>query len=141
MDGARRLEQAADIIEIQQLAFAYAISADSKDPEQMASLFAERTGEDGQTMTRQMLAERYRSSFVRGPWSILSVSNHLIEISGDDPDRATGTVYCRCECEFNDRWLTQQIVYLDQYLREDSVWRFFTRKPTTRPRLIRVFPG
>jgi hypothetical protein len=128
LDKARRLEWAADIIEIQQLAFRYAISADSKDPERMASLFAERIGEDGQPVTREALAERYRRSFVRSPLSILSVSNHVVDPDQGDPDRAIGTVYCRCETEYDERWLIQQIVYLDEYVREQGVWRFYTRK-------------
>jgi SnoaL-like domain len=128
MDQAKRLEWAADIIEIQQLAFRYAISADSKDPQRMASLFVERIGADGQKVTRAMLAERYAKSFARSPLSILSVSNHAVELVCGDPDRATGTVYCRCETEFEGHWLIQQIVYLDEYVREDGAWHFLTRK-------------
>jgi hypothetical protein len=47
------------------------------------------------------------------------LANHLIDIDPKDPDRATGTVYCRCEAEieFGKRWLIQQIVYHDKYVR------------------------
>jgi len=127
---SRRLtaEQVGDVLAIQQLAFRYAISADSKDPEAMAALFVERPGADGAVVTRAQLVERFSNSFSRGAWSILSVSNHLVEFDASDRNRATGTVYCRCECEFQDEWLIQQIVYLDEYVCQNDYWRFWKRK-------------
>ncbi len=126
----RRLtpQQAADMIAIQQLAFRYAISADSKDPQAMAGLYAERPGADGKVIRRVDLVERFTLSFSRGPQSILNVGNHLIELDASDPNRATGTVYARCECEFEGDWLIQQIVYLDEYVCKDDVWYFWSRK-------------
>lgn len=128
MEAARRLEWAVDMLEIQQLAYRYAISADSKDAETMASLFADITGDDGHGMTHDQLVSRFTHSFSRSPMTILNVGNHLIDMDPDDPDRAQGTVYCRCEAEFNGSWLIQQICYLDRYIRQDGQWRFWTRK-------------
>jgi hypothetical protein len=45
-----------------------------------------------------------------------------------DPDRADGTVYCRCEAEWKETWLIQQIVYLDKYIRQNGKWLFLRRK-------------
>jgi hypothetical protein len=123
-----RLEWAADVVEIQQLAYRYAISADSKDPETMASLYAETAISNGFEMTRPQLVEKFARSFSGSPQSILNVGNHLVERDPDDPDRATGTVYCRCEAEVDGEWLVQQIVYMDSYVRENGAWRFANRK-------------
>jgi SnoaL-like protein len=121
-------QQAADIIAIQQLAFRYSISADSKDPQTLASLYVERPGTDGRMITRADLIGRFTRSFRRSSRSILNVGTHLVELDPDDPNRATGTVYARCECEFEGEWLIQQIVYLDEYVCENDVWYFWSRK-------------
>jgi len=123
----KRLEWAADVVEIQQLAFRYAICADSKDPEGMASLFARDAKLGDVSLTRDELVERFANSFSQSPICILNVGNHLVETHPDDPDRAKGTVYCRCEAEWNGTWLIQQIVYLDEYVREDGKWLFWKR--------------
>jgi hypothetical protein len=123
-----RLEWVADVVEIQQLAYRYAIAADSKDPEMMVSLFADGAALGGHAMTRAELIERFANSFSQSPQGILNVGNHLVEADPDDLDRATGTVYCRCEAEWNGTWLVQQIVYFDSYVRENGAWRFSKRK-------------
>ena len=123
-----RLEWAADIVEIQQLAYRYAIAADSKDPETMVGLFAEGADLAGRHMTREQLVERFSNSFSNSPQSILNVGNHLVECDPEDPDKATGTVYCRCEGEVDGEWLVQQIVYFDAYVREAGQWRFQSRR-------------
>lgn len=128
MERNSRLEWAADVVEIQQLAYRYAISADSKNPEMMASLFAENCISNDVAMTRDQVREKFAVSFSASPQAILNVGNHLVEIDLDDPDRATGTVYCRCEAEWKGEWLIQQIVYLDSYVREDGAWRFKERR-------------
>lgn len=123
-----RLEWAADVVEIQQLAYRYAIAADSKDPEAMISLFAAGADLAGRQMTHEQLVERFSNSFSKSPQSILNVGNHLVETDANDPDRATGTVYCRCEGEVDGAWLIQQIVYFDAYVRENGAWRFQSRR-------------
>lgn len=128
MDPEKRLLWAADVVEIQQLAYRYAIYADSKDVKGMASLFAERTGSNGKPGTRKSLMARFAGSFSRSPQSILSVGNHLVEMDPNDIDRAEGTVYCRAEVEMGETWLIQQIVYFDKYVREHDKWLFWSRK-------------
>lgn len=127
MADSKRLEWAADVIEIQQLAYSYAIAADSKDPERMAENFVDPAVLGNRTMGRAELTERFASSFKSSPICILNVGNHLVEFDPDDPDRATGTVYCRCEAEWNGSWLIQQIVYLDEYARQNGKWLFSKR--------------
>ncbi len=127
MSERERLEWAADVVEIQQLAFRYAIYGDMKDPDQMASLFTDRASLGAHSYTRSELVERFTNSFRGSPLCILNVGNHLVDIDTNDPDRAEGTVYCRCEAEWNGQWLIQQIVYLDKYAREDGKWLFAKR--------------
>jgi hypothetical protein len=125
-----RLAWAADITEIRQLACRYAISADSKNPAMMASCYAdpcERSGR-GERMTRAEVQAHFAKAFAFVPMMILHLGNHLIEIDPDNPDRATGTVYSRCEAEAGETWLIQQIVYHDVYVRQDGGWRFWSRK-------------
>lgn len=127
MDRNARLEWTADVVEIQQLAFRYAISADSKDPAAMAALFVEPTRLGDVTLNREELVARFTNSFKSSPICILNVGNHLVEIDPDDPDRASGTAYCRCEAEWQGKWLIQQIVYLDEYARVGGKWLFSSR--------------
>lgn len=128
MEASKRLEWAADVVEIQQLAYRYAICADSKDPETMASLFVDPVELGDYTLSREDLVERFTNSFRGSPICILNVGNHLVDMVPGDPDRATGTVYCRCEAEWNGKWLIQQIVYVDEYLRQEGKWLFSKRR-------------
>jgi hypothetical protein len=123
----KRLEQAADIVEIQQLAYRYAIGADSKNPEMIAGCYADPSVRHGKTYTRAQLVEAFANSLGKSPMGILNVGTHLIELDPDDPDRATGTVYCRGEIEQGDVWLIQQICYHDIYTRIDGRWYFASR--------------
>jgi hypothetical protein len=126
--STNRLEWAADVVEIQQLAFRYAIAADSKDPEAMAALFLVPAELGDVTLTREQLVERFTNSFKASPMTILNVGTHLVETDPADADRAAGTVYCRCEAEWQGKWLIQQIVYLDEYAREQGKWLFAKRR-------------
>jgi len=128
MNNEQRLAWAADVVEIQQLAYRYAICADSKDPDGMAALFTDPTMLGDHTLTRAEIVERFTQSFKQSPFTILNVGNHLVDIDPADPDGAEGTVYCRCEAEFKGSWLIQQIVYLDAYTRETGKWLFLRRR-------------
>ena len=126
MDTAR-LEAIADYVEIQQLAYRYAVSVDSRDIATLASLFAETEQPDGARVTRGQIAQRFGALIGRSPLTILNVGNHVIDLDPQNADRATGTVYCRAEIQDGERWLVQQIVYHDSYVREDGAWLFAAR--------------
>lgn len=128
MKGNRRLEWAADVVEIQQLACRYAIAADSKDPEAMADLFVTPTKLGDVTLDRDELVARMTNSFKGSAMTILNVGTHRVEDDPDDEDRAKGTVYCRCEAEWDGKWLIQQIAYLDEYRRVEGDWLFESRR-------------
>ena len=60
--------------------------------------------------------------------TVLSVTTQVVDPDPDDPDRATGTVYCTAEVEDPDHgWIRQSIVYLDRYERHDGEWYFRAR--------------
>lgn len=126
----KRLQWAADMIEIQQLSYRYAICADSKDAAGIVALYAPTSLRYGEPIEHDELVKRFADSLSKSPLCILNVGNTLIDIDPDDPDRAKGTVYCRCEAEveFGKRWLIQQIVYHDKYVRLDGKWRFAERR-------------
>jgi hypothetical protein len=126
----KRLLWAADMIEIQQLSYRYAICADAKDPAGIVALYAPNSLRYGKPIEHEQLIQRFAHSMTGSAVCILNVGNTLIDMDPDDPDRATGTVYCRCEAEveFGKRWLIQQIVYHDKYVRLDGKWRFAERR-------------
>ena len=111
--------------DIRQLVARYAVAADRRDMDTLASLFVTdvRVGRDatGRTALRQDFERQFRSIGV----SILNVGTHQIDLLG--PDDATGHVYCRAEIEDGDRWIHQAIRYDDTYRREDGTWLFVRR--------------
>ena len=58
------------------------------------------------------------------------IGNHLIELDPENPDRATGHVYCRAEHEQGDNWVIVMVHYSDKYRRDDGTWYFYSRRMT-----------
>jgi hypothetical protein len=56
------------------------------------------------------------------------VGNHLIELDPENPDRATGHVYCRAEHEQGENWVIVMVHYSDKYRRDDGRWYFYSRR-------------
>jgi hypothetical protein len=124
-DGLTPVERAVARDEIRQLACRYALAIDSRDLDLLVSLFVPdvRVGREGRgrDALRLDFVESLRSIGV----SILFVGNHLIDFQ--DPDHATGTVYCRAQIQDGDRWIEQAIQYRDTYQRRDGAWLFVRR--------------
>ncbi len=55
------------------------------------------------------------------------IGNHVIDLDPDDPNRATGVVYCRAEHEFEEQWVVATLLYQDRYVRENGRWCFHER--------------
>ena len=55
------------------------------------------------------------------------MAGHEIDFSADDPDRATGIVYCRAEHEVDDQWIVAMFQYWDVYHRHEGEWYFSER--------------
>jgi hypothetical protein len=60
--------------------------------------------------------------------SVHQICGHRVEFAADEPDRATGSVYCRAEHEVGDRWIVMAIRYLDDYARVGGEWYFSRRR-------------
>jgi ketosteroid isomerase-like protein len=111
--------------EIQQLAYRYALTMDSRDIEGLVGLFVEdvRVGADGRG--RQALRESFDQQLREVGVTILFVGNHVIDF--ESPDEASGHVYCRAELQDGERWIQQAILYRDRYRRCDGRWYFVRR--------------
>lgn len=111
--------------DIRQLVCRYALAIDSRNVDLLVSLFVPdvRVGRDatGHDALRASWLESLGAIGV----SILFVGNHLIDFQ--DPDHATGSVYCRGQIQDGERWIEQAIHYADTYERRDGVWLFVRR--------------
>jgi len=123
---AARLDRVESTLAIQQLPVRYAMAVDSRDFDAWTGLFIEdvncgRHG-SGRAVLKQFI-ERACTGFYR---SVHYVCGHRIDFQ--DPDHATGQVYCRAEHEVGDRWIIMAICYFDSYERRDGEWFFVRRK-------------
>ena len=125
-DLLRRLDRLESRLEIQQLPMRYAMAVDGRDVDEWVRLFVPdvdlgRRGH-GRAALREFIEPQLRW-FRR---SIHQICGHRVEL-GDDPDRASGAVYCRAEHEVGDRWIVMAICYFDEYQRVEGQW-FFRRR-------------
>lgn len=112
--------------QIRQLAYRYALATDSRDLDTLVGLFVDdvQVGRDrrGREALRKDFDRQLRAIGV----TILSVSNHIIDL--DDDDHAHGVVYCRGEIQDGESWVVQAIQYRDTYERRDGLWYFVRRQ-------------
>jgi ketosteroid isomerase-like protein len=124
-DGLTPVERAVARDEIRQLAYHYAWAIDSRDVDQLVSLFVPdvRVGRDrtGREALREFWVESLRAIGV----SILFVGNHIIDFQ--DAQNASGICYCRAQIQDGARWIEQAIQYLDSYECRDGSWLFVRR--------------
>jgi hypothetical protein len=122
-----RVDRALAYEEIRQLAYRYSVSCDSRDIETLVGLWADGAHFGGVPFTKAEIADMFSNMLAAVPLMILNVGNHVIDF--DDADHAHGTVYARCEIEWDAHtWAVQQVVYLDQYVRQEGKWYFLTRE-------------
>ena len=132
-----RLEARIDLLEsldaIRQLPARYALCLDMRDIDAMVTLFCAdvRVGKD--KSGRKALRE-YMDGTLRAPFTGTShhIGGHIIEF--DDPDHAHGIVYSKNEHETpvpggNAEWVIMQMMYADDYVRQDGRWYFARRLP------------
>jgi len=124
-DGLTPQERCIARDEIRQLACRYAAAVDARDLDLLVSLFVPdvRVGRDA--AGRDALRASFEASLAAIGVSILFVGNHLIDF--EDPEHATGGVYCRGQIQDGERWIEQAIHYADRYERRDGVWLFARR--------------
>jgi hypothetical protein len=121
-----RLQHIEALDQIRQLASRYALAVDTRNLDDLASLFVEdvRVGRDEHG--REAIKKWYVRSLERFGTSIHFVGNHVIDFVS--PHAATGVVTCRDELEKGGEWQVGMIQYWDDYIRRDGAWYFKRRK-------------
>lgn len=123
-----RIDRLESLDAIRQLPAKYALALDMRDMEAMVSLFPAdvRVGKDASG--RQAL-RAYMDRTLRSPFTGTShhIGGHVIEF--DDADHAHGIVYSKNEHETGDEWVIMQMMYSDDYVRQDGRWYFARRLP------------
>ncbi|MCP5395271.1 MAG: nuclear transport factor 2 family protein [Sphingomonadaceae bacterium] len=130
--GGLSLEQRIDRLEsldaIRQLPAKYALALDMRDMDAMVSLFPANV-RVGRESSGRLALRAYMDTTLRSPFTGTShhIGGHIIEF--DDPDHAHGVVYSKNEHETGDEWVIMQMMYSDNYVRQDGRWYFARRLP------------
>jgi uncharacterized protein (TIGR02246 family) len=128
-----RLDRLESLDQIRQLPAKYALCLDMRDIDMMVTLFTEdvRVGRD---QTGRKALRAYMDTTLRSPFTGTShhIGGHIIDF--DDPDHARGIVYSKNEHETpvpggKDEWVIMQMMYADDYVRQDGRWYFARRLP------------
>lgn len=128
-----RIDRLESLDAIRQLPAKYALTLDMRDIDMMVTLFPEdvRVGKDA---SGRKALRTYMDGTLRSPFTGTShhIGGHVIEF--DDPDHAHGIVYSKNEHETpveggNDEWVIMQMMYADDYVRQDGQWFFKRRLP------------
>jgi len=120
--------------EIRQLASRYAICVDARDLDGLIRLFVPDVRVGAGRQGREALRADFDRSLRSVGLTFLNIGSHVIDLpsTGDDPDRATGIVYCRGEIQDggleSERWIVQAIQYHDSYAHHDGEWLFVRRR-------------
>ncbi len=132
MTGSLSLEARIDRLEsldaIRQLPARYALALDMRDMDAMVSLFPAdvRVGKES---SGRLALRAYMDRTLRSPFTGTShhIGGHVIEF--DDADHAHGVLYSKNEHETDDEWVIMQMMYVDDYVRQDGRWYFARRLP------------
>lgn len=128
-----RIERLEALEEIRQLPAKYALALDMRDMDAMVGLFCAdvRVGKDasGREALRAYMDQTLRSPFTGTSHHI---GGHIIEL--DDANHAHGIVYSKNEHETPvkggaDEWVIMQMMYVDDYERQNGQWFFRRRLP------------
>ena len=132
-DLAARIDRLESLDAIRQLPAKYALTLDMRDIDMMVTLFTEdvRVGKDA---SGRKALRTYMDGTLRSPFTGTShhIGGHIIEF--DDPDHAHGIVYSKNEHETpveggDDQWVIMQMMYADDYVRQEGQWFFERRLP------------
>ena len=127
MDETALLHQLLAYEQIRQLAYRYALCVDSRDFDSLVALFVKDVKVGPGISGHEALRSSFEDSLRLLDTTILSVSNHVIELA-EDGQSATGSVYCSAEIEQGEHWLRQRILYRDRYFLEHGHWKFVGRQ-------------
>ena len=127
-DLETRIDRLESLDAIRQLAAKYALTLDMRDIDMMVTLFPEDV-KVGKVGSGRKALRAYMDRTLRSPFTETShhIGGHIIEF--DDPDPAHGIVYSKNEHETGDEWVIMQMMYADEYVRQDGRWHFARRLP------------
>ena len=128
LDTAARLDRMESHLAIQQLPIRYALAVDGRDVASWVRLFVPdvRVGRDA--TGREALHRQIDGMLRTFRRSVHQICGHRVELDEEQPDHASGAVYCRAEHEVDDRWIVMAICYFDDYRRVDGEWLFSRRR-------------
>ena len=114
--------------EIRQLPAKSALALDMRDLDALVGLFAPDVRVGRGASGRQAL-RAYMDTALRAPFTGTShhIGGHIIDLVSTD--RAQGIVYSKNEHETGDQWVAMQMMYADDYVRQDGRWFFERRLP------------
>jgi hypothetical protein len=114
--------------EIRRLAERYALAADGKDLEGLATLFADDVDNGRYGRGPEGVKAFYDQSLRNFHCSMHFVGNHIIDFDADD--RAHGVVYCIAQHHVlePEHWYDHALAYFDTYERIGGAWRFRRRR-------------
>ena len=128
-----RIDRLEALDQIRQLPAKYALALDMRDMDAMVSLFPPDVRVGREAIGRAAL-RAYMDGTLRSPFTGTShhIGGHVIEF--DDPDHAHGVVYSKNEHETPvadgpGEWVIMQMMYVDDYVRQDGRWYFERRLP------------
>ena len=123
-----RVERLESLDAIRQLPAKYALTLDMRDIDAMVSLFPDDV-RVGKAARGRLALRAYMDATLRSPFTGTShhIGGHVIEF--DDSDHAHGIVYSKNEHETGDEWVIMQMMYADDYVRQDGRWFFARRLP------------
>ncbi len=123
-----RLERLDAAAQIRQLAVRYAAAMQRQDGAELARLYVDDVRVGGGLTGREALQEAYfGDALTRLSISVLQPGTHVVELDGERPDKARGTVYTVAQIREGDRWMRQAICYFDRYAKRGDEWLFVTR--------------
>ncbi len=128
-----RIDRLESLDAIRQLPARYALALDMRDMDAMVWLFPGDV-RVGKERSGRAALRAYMDGTLRSPFTGTShhIGGHVIEF--DDPDHAHGVVYSKNEHETpvpggQDEWVIMQMMYFDNYVRQDGRWYFARRLP------------
>ena len=123
-----RIERLEALDAIRQLPAKYALALDMRDMDAMVGLFPADV-RVGKAATGRAALRAYMDRTLRSPFTGTShhIGGHVIDFI--DADHAAGVVYSKNEHETGDEWVIMQMMYVDNYVRQDGAWYFARRLP------------
>ena len=117
--------------QIRDLAYKYALAMDTRDLNNLVSLYTEDTRTDNGYTGLTALKRQFQVALpptIR--YTHHQVGNHLIEFV--DSNSAKGIVYSNNQVELGQHWLQVQMLYIDEYRKHQGQWFFLSRQPVYR---------